>query len=171
MRADMSKVIVERPRLGAGWSQQGDRLPRNIEDWPTRARKCPDKTKHLNENLAPLKRYLRSQVGSRWDDVYSAISKHLRPSNAVQQHVRDHLRDFVSTRVEFREGVPYSLPGVGWYHGIVRYFYVCPNTARLCEHITSGRGWLATTVQKRGCRCGDCRRKVRPESPREARQV
>lgn len=163
MRADMSKVIVERPRLGRSWAKanQGDRFPRNIEDAPMRAPKCPDKTKHLNENLSPLKRFLRSQVGRRWNDVYSEISTNLRSSSAVQQHVRDHLRDFVAIHVEFHDGVPFSLPdGRGWYHGVVRYFYVCPTTGRLCEHVTAGKLRNTTTVLKRGCRCGDCRKKV-----------
>lgn len=65
MRADMNKVIVERPRGGRGYPQRSERFARNVEDWPSRARKCHYKTKYLNENLAPLKRYLRSQVGHR----------------------------------------------------------------------------------------------------------
>jgi hypothetical protein len=36
-------------------------------------------------------------VGRPWDKVYAEISERLRPTNAVQQHVRDHLQDYVVT--------------------------------------------------------------------------
>jgi hypothetical protein len=52
--------------------------------------------KELNENLSPLRRYLERQVGRPWNKVYSEIAEHLRPDNVVQQHVRDHLRNFVA---------------------------------------------------------------------------
>jgi hypothetical protein len=56
-------------------------------------------TKELNENLAPLKRYLRKQVGRPWNAVYRDLSARLRPTSAVQQHVRDHLWDYVERHV------------------------------------------------------------------------
>ena len=49
--------------------------------------------KLLNENLAPLRRYLERQVGRPWDKVYSEIAEGLRVASTVQRHVRDHLRD------------------------------------------------------------------------------
>ncbi|MBL8706768.1 MAG: hypothetical protein JNM30_18085, partial [Rhodospirillales bacterium] len=60
--------------------------------------------KALNENLAPLIRFLRSRVGKHWTKVYGEISEHLRADNAVQQHVRDHLDDFVAARTSLRNG-------------------------------------------------------------------
>lgn len=163
MRSDMSKVLVERPRLGRSWAKanQGDRFPRNLEDSPKRAPKCPDKTKGLNENLGPLKRYLRSQVGRKWDDVYSDISKHLRPSNPVQQHVRDHLKDFVCMHTSFENGIPREKPhGYSWCDRMVRYFYVCPHTGSLCEHLTARKKGGLRSLGKRGCRCEECQRRV-----------
>ena len=62
------------------------------------------KTKTLNENLNPLKRYLASQVGRPWRKVYSEISEHLKPTSTVQQHVRDHLQDFVATKTRMKGG-------------------------------------------------------------------
>lgn len=55
--------------------------------------------KQLNENLAPLKKYLRRQVGRPWNKVYQDISRGLRPTSAVQQHVRDHVWDYVERHV------------------------------------------------------------------------
>jgi hypothetical protein len=67
----------------------------------------------LNENLNPLRRYLESQVGRPWDKVYSEIAARLRADNTVQQHVRDHLEDFVAIRP--RRGV---FPSFRWGDGL-----------------------------------------------------
>jgi hypothetical protein len=61
--------------------------------------------RELNENLSPLRRYLE-----RRDKVYSEISAHLRADNTVQQHVRDHLRDFVCWP-QRRAGWYFTYPG------------------------------------------------------------
>lgn len=148
----MSKVIVERPRRsgydGGGAhrgrqvdhdlmvSKEGMRAP-HVRHWGG---------KELNENLAPLMRFLRSRVGQRWNDVYSEISQHLRATNAVQQHVRDHLNDFVATRTQYADGQI-------WVSGhdfrpleeSWRAFYVDPRDGILREN-TSYRSW--STRQK-----------------------
>jgi hypothetical protein len=98
MRADMAKVIVERPRLNNRNCRRGRRV--DLEDLPFRIGMRRDRREHgghkeLNENLAPLRRYLQKQVGRRWDDVYSEIAENLRVDSTVQQHVRDHVEDFV----------------------------------------------------------------------------
>ena len=72
MRKDMSKVIVERPRLGrsrAGLRPGRTAIVEDDDGEPLRAprggrtpvRKAA-KTKFLNENLAPLRRYLGKQL-------------------------------------------------------------------------------------------------------------
>jgi hypothetical protein len=70
MRADMYKVIVERPRRGGG-DRQYRPLP-NDDDAPAREslRSRHKQRKWLNENLRPLQRFLASQVGRPWDNVY-----------------------------------------------------------------------------------------------------
>lgn len=103
MRHDMAKVIVERPRRG-GW-KRGKAL-RDDFDGPMQQgiRRPHAERKALNENLAPLIRFLRSRTGKHWSKVYSEISEHLRAENAVQQHVRDHLSDFVAVQTVLRNG-------------------------------------------------------------------
>jgi hypothetical protein len=61
-------------------------------------------TKSLNENLAPLRRYLERQVNRPWDKVWSEISQNLAASSTVQQHVRDHVGDFVAIRTLIKDG-------------------------------------------------------------------
>jgi hypothetical protein len=56
----------------------------------------------LNENLTPLRRYLCAQVGRPWDRVYSEISKEIDRRNTVQQHIYQHLDDFIAIKVEWR---------------------------------------------------------------------
>lgn len=113
MRKDMAKVIVERPRLGVRSADKRKpgrtRVVVDDDGEPLRAREPvrakPGKTKSLNENLSPLKRYLAGNVGRPWNKVFSEISEHLRPTSTVQQHVRDHLDDFVATKTRMKNGV------------------------------------------------------------------
>jgi hypothetical protein len=101
MREDMAKVIVERPRIIDSFVHKGrvrplDELPKQLG--MRRSQRERGGYKMLNENLAPLRRFLERQVGRPWDKVYSEIAARLRVDNTVQQHVRDHLEDFVATR-------------------------------------------------------------------------
>jgi hypothetical protein len=148
MRKDMSKVIVERPRLGrsrAGLKPGRTRVVTDDEGEPLRAARggrAPksnklQKTKSLNENLNPLKRYLASQVGRPWRKVYSDISEHLKPTSTVPQHVRDHLDDFVATKArsvkgviwaETRWGKPMPISDTG------HLYYVHPRTELLLKN-------------------------------------
>lgn len=133
MREDMAKVIVERPRINPhgcrkGRTQELDDLP--AKEGMRRGRALLGSRKHFNENLAPLRRYLASQVGRPWSKVYSEIAANLRIDSTVQQHVRDHIRDFVAVaprrnihhwRTTFRGGL--------WW----QEFYVDPSTDLLCR--------------------------------------
>src|SRR3954454_22265305 len=96
MREDMAKLIVERPRLGGG-----AKYPRNASFWQrTPPHEWPNREsikkhwdawgggrKSLNENLAPLRRYLRSNLGRPWNDVFSEISERISMNSAVQLHI------------------------------------------------------------------------------------
>ena len=110
MREDMFKVIVERPRWGRKYAAKSklryDKVPdRKHATGRRQVLEHRGYTKSLNENLAPLKRYLMKQVGRPWDKVYSEISEHLDTSSTVKQHVRDHLSDFILINVSIdRDG-------------------------------------------------------------------
>jgi hypothetical protein len=117
----MSKVLVERPRVGGEGkkhvrhnrrdTKQNLRNASKDEDvdvWSFHSMKrlhtstpgSYDDRKQLNENLNPLYRYLNKQVGRKWDEVYSEIMSNLNLNNAVQYHVWQHLIHFgiVETR-------------------------------------------------------------------------
>ncbi|MES1199511.1 MAG: hypothetical protein ABUS48_05990 [Pseudomonadota bacterium] len=137
----MAKVIVERPRLGRAWAKAAKpgrtRVVLDDDGEPTAARIPvirPWRSKMLNENLSPLKRYLGSQVGRPWNKVYSEISEHLRPTSTVQQHVRDHLGDFVAIKCRMRDGVLHYARGTGVEEKLGVYgppYYVHPRTGIL----------------------------------------
>ena len=134
MRDDMAKVIVERPRLGRGLPFPRRRLGvdrRNPDDPPRREgmkRVWRGDTKSLNENLAPLRRYLHSNVGRPWDKVYSEIARHIRLDSAVQLHVLQHLEWEV-----LRDPLKVAWLLAGDYAWIRERFYVDPRT-RLLRH-------------------------------------
>lgn len=97
MRSDMFKVIVERPRYGGHGARKG-RTPRDLEDYPSQQgirRPYQKDGKNLNEHLAPLRRYLRKQVGRPWNKIYSEICAGLRAGHPVHDHVRQHVFDYV----------------------------------------------------------------------------
>jgi hypothetical protein len=145
MRSDMSKVIVERPRLTHPL-ENGSAYPRghlknrwapNLEDAP-RIESMGGTYAHkwLNENLQPLVRFLRSRVGRRWDDVHSEIAARISCKSAVQKHVLDHLRDYVVENVRI-VGTTVQYIRYHWYQplesvGMRFRFYVDPDTRELC---------------------------------------
>src|SRR5262245_59104039 len=101
MREDMAKGIVERPRILDSFARNGHvrtlgELPKQLAMHRSQVERGGDKV--LNENLKPLRRFLARQVGRPWDKVYAEIAARLRADNTVQQHVRDHLKDFVAIR-------------------------------------------------------------------------
>lgn len=52
--------------------------------------------KVLNEHLNPLKRFLKKQVGRKWNDVYSEIKTANPSDTAVSSHVFEHLFQYVT---------------------------------------------------------------------------
>jgi hypothetical protein len=94
-------------------------------------------SKHLNEHLAPLRRFLESCVGEPWDYVFAEICEHLSRNSAVQDHVRDHVPDFVATHVLLIDGVPCDGRGGSYGRPLDRNrrlrLYVCPRTGLLCR--------------------------------------
>jgi hypothetical protein len=140
MRSDMSKVIVERPRLGSrapndnkGEVKFRQKARDNDDLLPIRAstaRRRRSNYKHLNEYLAPLRRFLYSNLGKHWDKVYAEIRSQISPNNAVQMHIMQHLWHYVEIDVKSwpdgafttSDGKPLNSP-----------LFVHPKTGRLME--------------------------------------
>jgi hypothetical protein len=109
MRDDMFKVIVERPRRKPWATPKTARVYRNSEDAPAKIgiRKGYETRKWLNENLAPLKRWLESQVNRPWDKVYAELCANIDRRNTVQEHIFAHIDGFVERKTQLIDGNVY----------------------------------------------------------------
>jgi hypothetical protein len=153
MRSDMAKLIVERPRSCSSLHVprrfarlDAKRVPLTDDEhdpFPSRLglRRAASLTKDrkwLSENLSPLRRFLFKQVGRPWDKVWAAISAHVRADNTVQQHVRDHIQDFVAYRTFLKNGQVYSMRRRGGPEPVTGdacvALYVDPRTGLLCRN-------------------------------------
>ena len=103
MREDMFKVVVERPRWGSRHcdSPKLRHVDPQVSRIGHKRQVCESQgwRKSLNENLAPLKRYLHKQKGRQWNDVFSEICQQLDTGSTVKMHIREHLEDFVVVKV------------------------------------------------------------------------
>lgn len=112
MRDDMHKVVTERPRAGgrsAGkdkWnSKQISRdkyLFKNVivksEVKFESIRKkhfVNNSEKELTDLLSPLERFMHSNIGRNWDDVWSEICQVLKGNGLQANHIKDHIRRWV----------------------------------------------------------------------------
>ena len=114
MRSDMSKVIVERPRVHDMWGKDGRKFSRGKKDPDTFPSKEPMSrgrgSKTLTDNLNPLYRFLVKSIGRPWSAVYSEICQNVPADSSQHLHVRNHVWDFVETNIRIVDGVPHYLP-------------------------------------------------------------
>ncbi|MCA3019322.1 MAG: hypothetical protein ING73_03165 [Rhodocyclaceae bacterium] len=137
MREDMYKVIVERPRKGSRMRSREGRLYRASEDVPHKQGMKQGLTnrKWLNENLAPLRRWLNAQVNRPWALVYAELCANIDRRNTVQDHIFAHISHFVEKNVRVIDGELYA--GSDNWRGLVRIedsyadLYVHPETGIL----------------------------------------
>ena len=152
MREDMFKVIVERPRLvnSNAYSRDGRRY-RNQEDTPLMLgmKRGYGRTKWLNENLAPLERFLAGQVNRPWNKVYGEICATIDGRSTVKQHILQHIEDFVALDAQVVDGEIFLLERWGKtyvpLHESRRKLFVDPRTGIL----RSNRHQQSWSVRKR----------------------
>ena len=86
----------------------------------------------LTDNLEPLERFLRSNVGRPWSEVYSKLSRQLDRSTVSGEHVFQHLQDYMgNSRWQWQvltEGLQYRKQN----DGVSTRFAVHPETGLLC---------------------------------------
>jgi len=110
MRSDMSKVLVERPRIGHHDNYRPKRSARKhdlsdeapLHESMRRPHIMNYEGKRLNENLRPLERFIAKQIGRPWNKVYSEINEHISVNNAVQAHIREHIDGMIAVKT-FRD--------------------------------------------------------------------
>jgi hypothetical protein len=117
MRSDMAKVIVESARSGMRYkTPKGSR--RELQDTPIDEYPKQEKIRRKWLNgwngkqsiavLGPLRGYVLSVVGRKFDDVFSEINQVLRPAGVAGRHARDYLWQMLVTKVYIdSDGLPY----------------------------------------------------------------
>jgi hypothetical protein len=140
LRSDMAKVIVERPRYGGGVktpkgyrryldSMPTKELPRR-ESMKQRWTRHGTDPKELNENLTPLRRFLKSKVGKYWNKVHAEIREYVNTNSAVQARIMQHLWDYVCRSARIVNGEVLDAKGDKLWR---EKFYVHPKTGILLE--------------------------------------
>ncbi len=137
MRNDMSKIIVERPRLTSDAKYYKPGRKKDFEDLPLREsikRKYGWHSKRLNENLAPLYNFLHTKVGKPWNSIFKEICENISINSTVQKHIRDHIKTSVEKEVVMKGKIPFYQV-IGSWQGdelqIANNFYVHPTKGTL----------------------------------------
>ena len=93
----MHKVVVERPRWNPGPGKWGRRanLPYDLQPKFEGMKRPHVNRKRLTDLLGPLKRWLQSQIGRPWDDIYSEACAVIKPDSIIRAHIKTHLLEFV----------------------------------------------------------------------------
>jgi len=152
MRSDMAKVVTERPRRG-GWGIRSANKthlaihPGKFEDDDhgttrhpiARRRQFGWNAKEFSDLINPLRRYLVSKIGKKWNDIYSELSKTLDRRSMAGRHIWSHVTGEVELNCEiFPDGNVYSRRyGFGRVHGL----YVHPITGKL--EFAKGTNWYS----------------------------
>jgi len=132
----MHKVVVERPRWNPGPGKHGRRANLSNELLPKfEGIKRPHAhRKGLTDLLGPLKRWLRSQVGRPWNDVYSEACAVIKPDSVIRAHIKTHLLEFVHRHTFLKDGA----------------------TAKSLSDRWRATGRRSTSIRKQVC-CAKCR--------------
>lgn len=114
MREDMSKVLVESPRVGRAraYATEGTRrlrrhdLDADGEGGPRHIGMRRDAVgrKHFGEHLSPLYRWLDRQAGRPWAKVWGELCANLDRRSVVQAHVFQHIEGHVEIRTVWHDG-------------------------------------------------------------------
>src|SRR5207249_3371586 len=60
--------------------------------------------KWFSDLLGPLRRWLQSQVGRVWNDVYSEACAVIKPDSVIRAHIKTHLLQFVERHTFMHNG-------------------------------------------------------------------
>jgi hypothetical protein len=135
MRKDLNKQLCERERTGHRSKYRAVRRANlEISEETTLKQQGMKRpygynTKDLNENLNPLWGQVRKAVGRPWDKFYSELCKNFDKRSVINQHILDHLNDFLVKSVYVRDGELWIAPKYGPPHPLKQShveYYVDP---------------------------------------------
>lgn len=108
----MKDIIIEATRRGGRYSSgKPHNYRRFLKDTPEDdiPNRIPNRwfgVSQPNDNLRPLRKFLHSRVGRRWDDVYSEIRAVTDYRNLRGNHLLEHVFDYVRIPNTFRNWYP-----------------------------------------------------------------
>ena len=148
MRPDFNKLLVERERprswMKFGYTRKNknlnaatDQLGIGGREGMRKRHKISGDYKNFNENLNPLKSWIHSQLGKKWDKSYSDLRKTFDCRGVINNHILEHLFDYIEINTKLVDGVVMVLDGYNGSKGYVplkkRFsssyrhdYYVCP---------------------------------------------
>ncbi|HEY6401541.1 MAG TPA: hypothetical protein VI479_09040, partial [Blastocatellia bacterium] len=88
--------------------------------------------KYFSDFLSPLRRFLRTNVGRLWDQVYSEMKEHLDDRKVTGRHVFEHIESEVETHPLIGDDGKFYTTGYDGRLYPIREFYVDPRTGLLC---------------------------------------
>src|SRR5687767_4349733 len=142
MRSDMHKVLVEEPRHGGGPTkrQRLGSVPDELLPKFEGIKRPHTDRKWFGEHLGPLKRWLRSNVGRPWNDVYSEAAQVMKGGNPVRAHIRVHMMDMIERHTFMRDGQVWCYSRgeerpvtAQWFNSHWPKFYVHPTSGLFLE--------------------------------------
>ena len=153
MREDFNKLLTERERNGSH-AKYGDvrHSKKGVDDeiggreGMKRKHIISSKgyTKSFSENLNPLIGYLRTRLGKPWDKTYSEIRQNFDARKVINDHILQHLFDFVEIHAKIIDGKPMVLQKYRheWIPIRESYsdFYVDPRDGLLKETLRAETG-------------------------------
>jgi hypothetical protein len=112
MRADMKKVLTERERSGSHrcyGEVRAAETRHDYDDLPThqgmrRPYRAWGTYKEFSDLLGPLRSFMRSCVGRRYDDVWSEICANVRADSMAGDHLREHAKRECDTNTTVIDG-------------------------------------------------------------------
>lgn len=147
MRSDMGKVVTEAPRHGSDLPSKKYRKSIRWEGFDAEyeepyyhsasaRRQYGFHHREFSDVLGPLRRFINSCVGKRWDDIYSELSQKLSRNPTGRDHILTHVRFWVAVHAYQREDglwVDKELMSHQYRdYGIVDGLYVHPITNIIC---------------------------------------
>ncbi len=149
MREDMKFVVLDRPRLNHDFRIcKGER--RKLQcDWETlpqresmkvhwhfhrryKAQRLVgrvDRRKEFNDHLAPLRRFLKTRLGSDWNDLNSEIRQEASTRTVLGFHLMHHFWRMIRRNVFVVDGVVFSNRCQQLSSGT---FFIDPTSNKLC---------------------------------------
>lgn len=149
MREDMKFVVLDRPRLNHDFRIcKGER--RKLQcDWETlpqresmkvhwhfhrryKAKRLvgrDDRRKQFNDHLSPLRRFLKTRLGSDWNDLNSEIRQEASTRTVLGFHLMHHFWRMIRRNVIVVDGVVFSNRCQQLSSGS---FYIDPTSNKLC---------------------------------------